>query len=277
VSATTDRSRARLIAGVVLWKWVALLIAVVLLVVALVVGSSSSSPTVAKVNGKAITVDTFNRWLLASAVSAHQSDSSVPAVPPVAPDYTSCITFERAAAAKAKAKTQTSTKTLKGDCREYRVSLAESVMQFLIGGEWFLAQGVREHVNITAKQVATAMKSSFPKTSGLLHFLNSSGLSRTDLEFEARSYLVAQRLDAAHSGKTPTITEAEITSYYNSNKSDMDGETLAKATPTIRELLVSEAQAPTLDAYLTTVQKYWRPKTSCARGYRISYYCGSAT
>jgi hypothetical protein len=273
VAAPARRSPARPIAGVAPWKWALLLLGIVLLVVALIAGGGSSSAAVAKIDGVPITQSTYNRWLVASAVSAHSSDKSVPGFPPDAPGYSRCIAFERTAAKTAKAKVP-STASLRTDCAKYRVSLAESVMQFLIGGEWFVKQGAREQVTVSATQVQSAMKTSFPKNSGgLVHYLNSSGLSRADLKFEAESYLISRKLYDMHSGPTPTITQAAIQSYYTQNKSEIGSETLAAATPDIKEILISEKQAPTLDAYLETVQRYWQPLTTCARGYRIADYC----
>jgi len=260
----------RPIAGVALWKWVVLLAAAVLLVVAFLAAGSTSA--VATVDGHAVTLSTYRDWLKTAAVSAHASDSAVPAFVPDAPSYSRCIAFERTAATKGGSKAP-SVATLRSDCRELRVTLAEEVMQFLLSGQWYLDQGAREHVTVSAAEVQQALHSSFPKTTGLTQFLNSNGLSRSDLEFEARAALVAQKLSARHSGPTPTISSTQIASYYNANRSQIGNETLAQATPAIRQLLIAQAQAPTFDAWLSKVQSYFRPRTTCAQGYRIAYYC----
>jgi len=249
----------------------ALVAAVALLVIAFV-AAGSATPAVATVDGQNITLPTFQDWLKAAAVSAHSSDSEVPAFVPDAPSYSRCVAFEQKALSKGSSKAPSVT-TLRTDCGELRATLAEEVMQFLLGGEWFLDQGAREHLSVSAAQVQRAMHSSFPKATGLTEFLNDNGLSRSDLEYEARAALMAQQLSARHSGPTPTISASEISSYYNSNRSEMGNDTLEQATPAIRAALIEAAQAPTFDAWMSTVQKYFQPRTVCAAGYRIAYYC----
>lgn len=258
------------IAGVKLWRWVALAAAAVLLVVAFLVGGSS--PAVATVDGHPISLSTYQDWLRAAAVSAHAGDSVVPAFVPDAPGYTRCISFERTVTRKS-GSTAPSESALRSDCSLIRATLAEEVMQFLLDGQWFVDQGAREGLTVSDAQVQKALRTSFPKTTGLTRFLDSNGLSRSDLEFEARAALIAEKLTARHSGPTPTITSAQIASYYNKNRSQIGSETLAQATPAIRQTLIAQAQAPTFDAWMAKVQKYFQPRTACASGYRIAYYC----
>src|SRR5581483_10991484 len=152
-------------------------------------------------------------------------------------------------------------------------TLAESTIQFLISGRWLLDTAAREHVVVTDSQVQAQMRGSFKSGSGLVHFLTTSHLSRADLAYESRVYLVAQRLNARHAGPTPTITDAQISSYYSANRSSFGSATLAQATPLIRQLLVAQAQAPAINSYLHQVQRRYEPLTTCARGYRIATYC----
>lgn len=264
----------RSVAGVERWRWLALVGAVALLVVAFVV-SGSSSPTVATIAGKPITLASYRHWVAVSAASAHASDASLPPFPPDAPTYARCIAFERAAVVKGGHSAPTAA-TLRSDCSSLRTSLAESAIELLISGQWLLDQARREHVVVSATQIRTALHSSFPKSSGLVHFLSSSKLNRGDLDFEVRVALTGNDLSARHSGSTPTITEAQISAFYTKNHSEMGSETLAQATPAIRETLIAEAQAPTVEAYLAGVQHYWLQRTTCARGYRVDDYCRAA-
>ena len=265
------RSRiTRSIAGVELWRWLAALLAVALLVVAFVAGGSSTA-AVAKVDGKPITLDTYRHWLVASAVSAHASNASLPAFVPDAPSYTRCIAFERQAATKG-GKKAPSDATLLNACKTLRVDLAESVIGLLVGGQWVLDQAAREHVTVSAAQVQSSLHRSFSNTSGLTQYLQTSKLSRSELEYQVRIGLTLQQLDRLHSGPTPNITAAQISSYYNANRSQIK-ETLAQATPAIRSLLISQAQAPRLNPYLANMQTYWLKRTTCAEGYRLASYC----
>ena len=253
-----------------MWRWALLGIGAVALVVALLTSGSSSAQTVATVDGTSITVQTFDHWLKSSAIAAHSSSSTIPPFPPDSPSYTHCMTF--LSAAQAKAGKHPSSATLKSDCEQLRTALAEEVMQLLISSNWILHEGAREHVVVTPAQVQSAVHSSLPKT-GLVNYLKGNGLSRADLTFEARVSLIAQRLSQRHAGAAPTITAAQIQQFYNANRSLVGSETLAQATPAIRQTLIAEAQAPAVGSYLSGVQKRFQPLTTCARGYRVAYYC----
>jgi hypothetical protein len=261
----------RQVAGVAPWKWGALLLGIVLLVLALVVRGSSSA-AVARVAGTPITLSSFDSWLHSAAVSAHAGNKDLPPFAPSGGNLSRCMTFERDAASKGTTKTpgRAALRTL---CRQYGVTLAEGVVEFLISAEWYLEEGTREHVRISASAVSKVMRSSFPHSSGLHQFLSSTGMNRSQARYEATVELTAERLEAAHAGATPTISPTQIASYYAANRSDIGKETLAQATPEIREVLVAQAQTPAVDSYMVTVEHYWQPRTSCSRGYRIAGYC----
>lgn len=265
----------RAVAGISAWRWLALAASAGLLVAAIALSGAGSAP-VARIAGQPVSFQSFEHWLAAAAVSAHASDSQLPAALPVGPRYSGCVSSLRAALARSGTHaTPPSAASLRSECHSYLVSLAEGVIGFLISAHWYLDQAAREHVSVPAATVQAAMRRSFPKRAGLLRFLSASRLSESDLRFEAHVALVAQRLDALHSGPTPTISRAQITSYYDANRSQLHGETLAQATPAIRQLLIEQAQAPALDSYLQRVQRYWRARTYCARGYRVAEYCRS--
>ncbi|MHB8696175.1 MAG: hypothetical protein ACYDHH_33605 [Solirubrobacteraceae bacterium] len=260
----------RRLAGAAAWQWLSLLGAAVLLVLAFVL-SSSSQANVANVDGQQVPITTFNRWMLASAASGHSSSSVLPGFIPDAPQYSRCVAFERSAAPKSTA--TVSDATLRKGCAAYRTTLAESTMQFLISGKWLLDQAAREHVSVTPAQVQAQTQKSFSSSGGLVHFLTSSHLSRADLAYEARIALVAQGLNARHAGATPTITATQISSYYTTNHTSFGTATLAQATAFIRQLLIAQAQAPAINAYLQRLQRFYQPRTTCAPGYRLALYC----
>jgi hypothetical protein len=260
----------RPIAAVAIWRWALLVIGVAALVVALLVSGSSSAQTIATIDGTQISAQTFDHWLKSSAIAAHSSTSTIPPFPPDAPNYTRCVSF--IGTAQAKAGKHPTNATLLSDCRQLRTALAEEVMQLLISSNWILHQGSIERVSVTSAQVQTAVHSSLPKT-GLVSYLKGNGLSRADLTFEARVSLIAQKLSQRHAGATPAITAAQIQQFYTANKSLIGTETLAQATPAIRQELIAQAQAPAVEKYLSTVQKHFEPLTTCAPGYRVAYYC----
>jgi hypothetical protein len=258
----------RKLLGVAAWKWALLVLAAALLAVAFA-SSGSSTKTVAKIDGKPISLATYRHWMLASAQSAHASNSAVPPFVPDAPSYTRCIAYERGTQA---GKTATVAQ-LRSACKALHVSFAESVMELLISGQWILEQGGRENVSVTPAKIQSSLHASFPQSAGLAHFLGSNGLDRSDLEYEARVDLVAQGLNGRHAGAPPTVTAAQIAAYYSANRSQIGNESLAQATPAIRQALIAQAEAPKIASYLTSVQRYWQPRTTCVSGYRIAYYC----
>jgi hypothetical protein len=260
----------RSVAGVAVWRLALLAIGVAALIVALVASGSSSAQTVARIDGTQVTVQTFDHWLKSSAIAAHASSSTIPAFPPDAPAYTRCSAFIDAA--QVKSGKHPTAATLLRDCKQLRTALAEEVMQLLISSNWILHEGVLEGVHVTLAQVQTAVHSSLPKT-GLVNYLKGNGLSRADLEWEARVSLIAQRLSQRHAGPAPTITAAQIQQFYTANRTAIGNETLLQATPAIRQTLIIQAQAPTVQKYLSQVQKRFQPLTSCASGYRVAYYC----
>jgi len=260
----------RPVAGVATWRWLLLVIGVVALVLAFATKSSSKTQPVATVDGQEISLQTFDHWLKSSAIAAHSSSSSIPNFVPDAPGYVKCIQYIHQAAVKAK-KTVSDTTAL-SDCHQLREALAEEVMQLLISSYWILHEGQLEGVSVTQAQIDDAVHKSLPKT-GLVSYLKGNGLSREDLAFEAKVSLIAQKLSSRHAGATPTITAAQIQQFYNANKSSLGSETLAQATPAIKQELIAEAQAPAVEKYLTTVQQRFQPRTTCARGYRVAYYC----
>jgi hypothetical protein len=263
----------RPLAGVAIWRWLLAVVGIAALVVAIVSsGKTTKSPTVAKVDGLPITLATFNHWLESSAIAAHSSSSTIPPFVPDAPAYTRCIRFVNAA--QVKAGKHPAATTLLSDCKQLRAALGEEVMQLLISSQWILDEGRSEGITVTPAQIQTAVHSSFPKT-GLVSYLKGNGLSRADLTFEAKVSLIAQKLSQRHAGATPTITSAEIQQFYTANKSQIGKETLAQATPAIKQELIVEAQAPAVEKYLSQVQKRFEPGTTCAVGYRVAYYCSA--
>jgi hypothetical protein len=270
MSASSESITTRKLLGVAAWKWAALGLAAALLAIAFA-ASGSSTKEVAKVGGKSISLSTFQHWMVASAQSAHASNSSIPPFVPDAPSYARCIAYERGTQAGKTA----SVAQLRSACQALHVSFAESVMELLISGQWILDQGAQENVTVSPAKIQSSLHASFPQSTGLAHFLNSNGLDRSDLEYEAQVDLMAQGLNGRHAGTPPTVTAAQIASYYNTNRSQMGGETLAQATPAIHQALIAQGEAPAIERYLTSVQRHWQPQTTCVSGYRIAYYCAS--
>ncbi|WP_249009865.1 hypothetical protein [Conexibacter sp. DBS9H8] len=259
-----------MLAGVARWKWGALLVAAILLILA-IVATGSSSVAIANVNGTPITLAAYRAWLSTEVASLHASDTAIPPFVPDPPSYARCIAYvdgHRSSGAKALTHNQA-----KLTCSTLRAVLAEDVITMLVSSQWYLQQAAREHITISAAAVDKAVHGSFPKASALLHYLDTEKMTQAQLRYEARAGLAADKLAARHSGPTPTISAAQIAAYYSANRTSFPKESLTQATPVIRATLIQSAQAPALDKYLGTVQKYFLVRTTCAHGYRIAGYC----
>jgi hypothetical protein len=281
---TADRPMLRRpVGGAEAWLWGLLVVGLAAFAVALVIvlgGKTTTTTEVAAIDGQPITLVTYDHWLAAAAHSAHTSNAAYPNFAPDAPSYSRCAAYVKTATTKS-GTAAPSAATLLTDCRDIEASLASDVMQILVSGQWILQEGTRQRVTIPAAKIDTslqsAIKSTFSKGSGLTQFLQSSGEDRSDLRYQVQVSLTAQQLEAQHAGHVPTITAAQISAYFTAHPAAYKGKTLAQATAAIRTTLEQSAASAIVARYLAALHAYWSPRTTCATGYRIAYFCGSGT
>jgi foldase protein PrsA len=214
------------------------LIAAALAAAALVAGCGGvPSDSVAKVGDATIKKSTFDHWLAAAAKQQAQGSPGAPAgdvAVPDPPNFTKCV------ATKLKQPVPTGAQKppvaqLKAQCKQQFDGLKLQTMQFLISAEWLQQEAKARGVNATDAQVQRTFqdqkKQAFPKEADYQKFLKSSGRTEADLLFQVKLSVLTNALQAKVVEGKGTVSQAQVTSYYNSNKKRF-------AQPESRDLLV---------------------------------------
>ncbi len=225
------------------------LVAVLALVVAACGGDDNEVPgnAVAKVGDVSITKDQFNHWMNVAAIStAAQSGATGDAAKvPDAPDFEACIAAKKQAAPKpAKGQPETSDAQYKEQCEQTYTQLKDSVMSFLISSQWVEQEAEERGIEVTPAQVekelAKLKKQQFPKDADYQKFLKQQGMTNEDVLFRLRLQQLETKLREAVTKGKDKVTDAQITAYYEKNKSRF-------ATPETRDarivLAKTEAKA----------------------------------
>ena len=178
---------------------------------------------VVSVNGTAITKDTFNHWMSVASASSSAGSTEKPIVPEP-PNYSACIAHLAATSPKpAKGQKKPTTAELKSECEQQYKSLQSEVLGFLISSQWVLGEAQSLNVKLSDQQVKkefTKIKTAqFPKASEFEKFLKSSGQTVSDLLLRVKLNLLSQKIQKQVVKEKSKVTDAQITKYYNENKS----------------------------------------------------------
>jgi foldase protein PrsA len=201
----------------------AALAAVLLALLGLAACGGIPGNAVVQVNGNSITKDTFNHWMAVAASSSAAGTSSKPVLPEP-PNYTACISHLAATAAKpAKGQKAPSTAQLKSECAQQYKALQQEVLGFLISSEWVLGEASAMGVSVSdaavKKEFDKIKSTQFPKAAEFEKFLASSGQSVSDLLLRVKLNLLSQKIQRKVVTQKSTVTPAQVTKYYNENKS----------------------------------------------------------
>ena len=183
------------------------------------------SNAVVQINGTPITKDAFNHWMKVAAASNGEAPGSHEApVVPEPPDYTKCIAHLAATTAKpAKGEKPPTTAKLKQECKVQFKALSSEVLGFLISSQWVLGEAASQGVSISDpdvhKEFLKIKTEQFPKASEFEKFLESSGQTVSDLLLRVKLNLLSQKIQKKVVADKGKVTEAQITKYYNENKS----------------------------------------------------------
>jgi foldase protein PrsA len=186
-------------------------------------GSDVPSDSVAKVGDAKITKDQFNHWFQAAAKQQAQSTGQQPAaaVVPDPPNYTKCIAAKQKAPVP-KGVPKPDPKALKSQCDQEYKGLRDQTLQFLISSQWLTQEAAKRKITATDKEVQTTFqqqkKQSFPKDADYQKFLQTSGQSETDLLYRVKLSVLTNKLQQSIVKTKATVTDAQITDYYNKNK-----------------------------------------------------------
>ena len=178
---------------------------------------------VVQVGGNPITKTAFEHWMTVAAASSALTAGEKPVIP-VPPKYTACIAHLAATAPKpAKGQSAPTTAQLKTECEQQYKSLQSEVLSFLISSQWVLNEAKSLGVNLTDAEVHKEFEkiknAQFPKAAEFEKFLQTSGQSVSDLLLRVKLNMLSSKIQKQVVKNKATATEAQITKYYNENKS----------------------------------------------------------
>lgn len=177
---------------------------------------------VVNVGGNPITKAAFDHWMGVAAASSSLSTGEKPSIPEP-PNYTACVSHLAKTAPKpAKGHKAPTTTELKSECETEYKSLQSEVLGFLISSQWVLSEASSLGVSISDAQVKkefTKIKNAqFPKAAEFEKFLQTSGQTVSDLLLRVKLNLLSSKIQKKIVSGKGTVTEAQITKYYNENK-----------------------------------------------------------
>jgi parvulin-like peptidyl-prolyl isomerase len=212
---------------------------VVALVVSACVGGVPGNAVVS-VDNQTIKTTTFDHWMrIASIASQGQANPNAATAPtanvPDAPDFKQCIARLKATTKPAKGQPEPNDANLKTQCKQQYDGLKTQVLSYLIRATWLDREAAKQGVKVTdgdaQKSINNLKKQQFPKETDYQKFLRVSGLTNADLVFQQRTTLLEQKLTSKVTKGKDTVTDAQVTAYYNKNKSRF-------ATPERRDLRI---------------------------------------
>jgi foldase protein PrsA len=178
---------------------------------------------VVQVGGTPITKTAFGHWMGVAASSSASGTAEKPAVPEP-PNYTTCIAhLVKTTPKPAKGQKAPTTAQLKSECETQYKSLQSEVLGFLISSQWVIGEASALGVKLSDAEVKkefTKIKAAqFPKASEFEKFLASSGQSVSDLLLRVKLNMLSQKIQKKIIKQKSTVTEAQVSKYYNENKS----------------------------------------------------------
>jgi foldase protein PrsA len=178
---------------------------------------------VVQVSGTPIAKTAFEHWMKVASASSATGSTEKPVIPEP-PNYTACIAHLAATTAKpAKGQKAPTTAELKSQCATEYKSLQSEVLGFLISSQWVLGEasslGVKLSDAEVKKEFAKIKSQEFPKPSEFEKFLSTSGQTVSDLLLRVKLNLLSQKIEKKIIKEKSKVSEAQITKYYNENKS----------------------------------------------------------
>ncbi len=178
---------------------------------------------VVQVSGTPITKTAFDHWMSVASASNASGTTEKPAIPEP-PNYTTCIAHLAKTTPKpAKGTPALTTKQFKSECETQYKSLQTEVLGFLISSQWVLGEASSLGVKLSDAEVHkefTKIKTAqFPKAAEFEKFLSTSGQTVSDLLLRVKLNLLSQKIQKQIVKQKSTVTEAQVSKYYNENKS----------------------------------------------------------
>ena len=180
---------------------------------------------VVKIGPDTIKTSSFDHWLKVAATAQQQQTGATGAVTlPDPPSYTKCIAQKKKTATKpAKGQPNPTDATYKTQCAQEYSTLRDQVMQFLISSAWIEGESADRGVKVSdtdvKKDFDKQRQQSFPKDTDYSAFLKSSGYVQEDLLYRVKVQSLSQKLRTKVLEGTDKVSAAQISNYYNKNKS----------------------------------------------------------
>jgi uncharacterized protein YcfL len=156
------------------------------------------------------------------------------------------------------------------------VQLEQKALAFLITADWLQAEAVARgvvvspsEVNLTYQELANG-----PTGQAFASSLPRRGMTRADELLQLRIQMLTHKLKAKIAAGYNGASVAQIAGYYHAHASQFQGhghrqQTLAAATPAIRQTLLQAGQEQRVSAFVATFRQRWKGRTTCQPGYVI--------
>ena len=192
--------------------------------VAAIAGCGGGVPgnAIATVNGISISKAAFNHWLTVAVRSNAATTPGASIAPLDPPSFSQCVAYhQKNDPPPAKGTPNPTPASIKATCQQLYSSARDQVVPFLITADWLQGEAADQGVKVTDAEVAAALKTieaqRFPTPAQLQQFLASSGETNADLLFRVRIDTLSNKLRTKVTSAKPTVTPADITTYYNKN------------------------------------------------------------
>jgi hypothetical protein len=156
------------------------------------------------------------------------------------------------------------------------VQLERKALGFLITADWLQGEAAAQGVAVSPSEVDATYKELLggPVGQSFASSLKRRGLSRADELLELRLDKLAAKLRSKIVARYNAVSTAQIADYYHAHTSQFEGhggrpQTLAAATPAIRETLLQAGQQRQVNVFVAAYRQRWKLRTTCWPGYVI--------
>jgi hypothetical protein len=229
---------------------------------------------VVSIDGSSITKQTVDHWIRIGAVSTRPNGTSP--IVPEPPNYSTCIANGRINSSTLKL----STAQLKSACEHQYEILKQQALGFLISSQWIIREAAHLGVKPTHAEIEKALHKfiaqQFTQPTEFKTFLKYSEQTRADIQLRIEAVsLIPKRIAATIAAHAENATEAQVTSYYNKNKTHLG---LTAAYPrlsqqlksAVKQRLISTQQQAALSRWNSEFRSTWKAKTDCQPMYVVA-------
>jgi hypothetical protein len=156
------------------------------------------------------------------------------------------------------------------------LQVERKALVFLITADWLQAEAAAQGVVATSSEVNATYEGlvSGPIGHSFVASLKRRGVSRSDELLELRLDNLSQKLETRIAAGHNSVSAEQIAAYYHTHTREFQGrdrssQTLAAATPVIRQTLLQLGQQRLVRAFLAGYRRRWKQRTNCQPGYIV--------